>query len=136
VVVTIEKGQYILDTIVQKLDGSPISIPVKDTYAPNIIVNVMQLQGADQNDSLRKEPRFFAGYADVDIDPDMHVLDMSIALDKQVYKPGDTATMRIVTKNHKDDLVDARVSVAVIDQALVNLYHEIKNPLSHFFSTM
>jgi uncharacterized protein YfaS (alpha-2-macroglobulin family) len=44
VVVTIERGQYIIDSFLKKLDGNQLTVPVKKGYAPNVIINVMMLQ--------------------------------------------------------------------------------------------
>ena len=60
VVVTVERGQYIVDQYLKQLDGSPLTITAKRSYAPNVIVQVMQLVGSDQADARRKEPRFYA----------------------------------------------------------------------------
>lgn len=134
VVVTVEKGQYILDSYVITLDGWAINIPVKPWYAPQVTISVMQLQSSDANESARKEPRFFAGYKEVSIDTAMHTLDIRIETDKKVYAPGDEVLMTITTTDYQWNLIDARVSLSVIDQALANLYHTIKEPLPYFFS--
>ncbi|MBP6256719.1 hypothetical protein KA405_03175 [Patescibacteria group bacterium] len=57
-----------MDSFVKQLDGRELSIPVKKLYAPQVIVNVMLLQGTEANGTKRKEPRFFAGYASATID--------------------------------------------------------------------
>lgn len=135
VIITVEKGQYILDTYVKKLDGNQLRIPVKESYAPNVIINVMQIQGTSMSSEKRKEPRFFAWYADVAVNSAVHELDIELWLDKDTYEPWEEATITITTKNYAGKPIDARVSVAVIDQALVNLYHRIKQPLEHFFTS-
>ncbi len=134
VVVTVEKWQYILDSFVKQLDGRELSIPVKKLYAPQVIVNVMLLQGTEANGTKRKEPRFFAGYASATIDTWMNELDISVSSDKPTYQPGEQVTLTITTKDAAWKLVDARVSVAVVDQALDYLYRLIKEPMPYFFN--
>lgn len=134
VVVTVEKWQYILDSFVKQLDGRELSLPVKKLYAPQVIVNVMMLQGSESNNTKRKEPRFFAGYASATIDTWMNELAISVSSDKPTYQPGEQVTLTITTKDAAWKPVDARVSVAVVDQALDYLYRLIKEPMPYFFN--
>jgi hypothetical protein len=134
VVVTVEKGQYIIDTFLKKLDGSQLTIPVKKGYAPNVIISVMMLQGTEMNTTIRQEPRFFAGYAEAEIDMTMQQLAIAITSDKPTYAPGEQVKLTVTTTDALGRPVDARVSVAVVDQALSYLYTIIKEPLPYFFN--
>lgn len=136
VVVTIERGQYIVDSFLKKLDGNALTIPVKKGYAPNVIVNVMMLQGTQMNNSVRQEPRFFAGYAEAKIDVAMHKLNIAIVPQKAVYAPGEQVTLDIMTTDSAGKPVDARISVAVVDQALASLFSLVKEPIPYFFNTV
>jgi len=135
-VVTVEKGQYILDSKIVQLDWSPIMVEVKDGYAPNVVVSVMQIQWVDDNEYERKEPRFYAWFAGVDISLADRELDISLSTDKEIYKPGEEVSVTVQTSDKDWVPVDSRVTVAVIDQALMNLYNEEKNPLVQFFFEM
>jgi len=64
-----------------------LSITAKKEYAPNVIVSVMMLQPTQINKSARQEPRFFAGFAEAEIDTAIHTLKLSIESDKTEYKP-------------------------------------------------
>lgn len=134
VVITVERGQYVIDSFVKQLDGNQLTIPVKKWYAPNVVVSVMMLQGTQMNISPRKEPRFFAGYAEAQIDTQMHQLNIAVRSDKSTYEPGDLVTLTLTTTDAAGRPVDARVSVAVVDQALTTLYTLLKEPLPYFFN--
>ena len=136
VVVTIERGQYIIDSFLKKLDGTQLKIPVKKGYAPNVIINVMMLQWTEMNGSVRKEPRFFAGYAEAKVDTSMHELNISIVPKKMNYLPWEQVSLDIITTDDAGKPIDARVSVAVVDQALASLYTILKEPLPYFFNTV
>jgi hypothetical protein len=47
----------------------------------------MMLQGTQINDSVRKEPRFFAGYAQAEVSTKMHTLNIAVETDKKTYAP-------------------------------------------------
>jgi uncharacterized protein YfaS (alpha-2-macroglobulin family) len=88
------------------------------------------------NGSVRKEPRFFAGYAEAKVDTSMHELNISIVPRKAQYLPGEQVSVDITTTDDAGKPVDARVSVAVVDQALASLYTILKEPLPYFFNTV
>jgi len=141
VLVTIEQGNSILDSYLFSLDGWPVEIPVKKTYYPTVVVGVTQIAGYDQVDaaatgSVRREPRFWQGYQEVMFDKDLFALSISIETDKPSYKPWETMRLRVTTKDAAGKLVDARLSVAIVDQALDDLYRYFKEPLAEFFFSM
>jgi len=47
VLVTIEKGKQILDTLLTTLDGKQLQLPVRDGYYPNVHISVVQVAGED-----------------------------------------------------------------------------------------
>lgn len=134
VVVTVERGQYILDSFMKKLDGQALHIVAKKDYAPNVVVSVMMLQPTQLNTSTRQEPRFFAGFAEAEIDSSVHTLNISVTSDKKEYSPGDRVELTIKTTNSGGTPIDARVSVSVVDKALLSLYELIKEPIPYFFN--
>lgn len=134
VIMTVERWDRIVDTIEKELDGSQLTLTVKKWYAPNIIINVMQVVGTDKSIGARKEPRFYVWYGQADISTAMHTLNVDIKTDKDTYKPGDTVTMKITTTDSKWKPVDARLSIGVVDQALISLYDLIKEPIPYFFN--
>jgi uncharacterized protein YfaS (alpha-2-macroglobulin family) len=136
VIMTVERWDRIIETIETTLDGSQLSLTAKKWYAPNIVVNVMQIVWTDKSLWARKEPRFYAGYGQAEISTAMHTLNIDVKTDKESYKPWDTVKMTFTTTDSKGKAVDTRLSVWVIDQALLNLYDIIKEPLPYFFNKM
>lgn len=59
---------------------------------------------------------------------------MELTTDKKEYQPGEQVTINIKTTDSTGKPSDARISIAVVDQALANLYHIIKEPLPYFFN--
>ena len=96
----------------------------------------MQLIGTQKSNSLRQEPRFYAGYAEVQVDTAVQTMQVDIATNKKQYSPGETVQLTVSTKDSTGKLVDARVSLAVIDAALLSLYDTIKEPIPYFFNKL
>ncbi len=136
VILTVERWDSILETIEKTLDGSQLTIEAKKWYAPNIVVNVMQIVWTDKATWPRKEPRFFAGFAQAEISTAMHELQIELKTDKETYKPWEKVELTITTKDSKGKSVDARISVGVVDKSLLNLYDIIKEPIPYFFNKL
>lgn len=112
-------------------------IPAKETYYPNVHISAHTVIG-EETPLLeeRKEPRLLHGYAEVSINRNDTELHINLSTDKEVYKPGDKLQLAIETTTPNGDSIPARVSVAIIDKALVDLYTIIKEPLPYFFNKM
>jgi uncharacterized protein YfaS (alpha-2-macroglobulin family) len=136
VIMTVERGNRIIDTIEQTLDGKPLTVKVKKWYAPNITINVMQIAGTELSSTTRKEPRFYVWFGQAEISTAMHTLNIALSTDKDTYEPGEKVTLTIKTTDSKNQPIDARVSLGVIDQALISLYDLIKEPIPYFFNKL
>lgn len=134
VVITVERGNRLIEHKVIELDWSAPTLEVTREYAPNVIISVMQLQPTALNTSARKEPRFFAWYVEAEVSVAMHEMNISITTNKDTYEPGDEVVMKIKTTDNKGKPLDAKVSLGVIDLALVDFYHLVKEPIPYFFS--
>lgn len=136
VIMTVERGWRIIDSFEKVLDGSALSIEVKKWYAPNVVINVMELIWADKSKIARKEPRFLVWYAQADISTAMHELNIQLQTDKNDYKPWEQVKLTIITKDSKGNPVTARISVWVLDQSLLALYDAIREPIPYFFNKL
>jgi hypothetical protein len=141
VLVTIEQWPRLLDSFVMTLDGWPLEIPAKVDYFPSVVVGVTQVAGYDQVNAaatgmVRREPRFWQGYSQIMLNRDLYALQIEIKTDKPSYEPWETMRLHVTTKDHTGKLVDARLSVAVVDEALNDLYRYFKEPLADFFLSM
>jgi uncharacterized protein YfaS (alpha-2-macroglobulin family) len=136
VLIHIERGNETIETIEKTLDGSPLTLKVKPWYAPNIVVNVVQMIGTNKSTSPRKEPRFLVGYGQAEISTAMHSMQIDIKTDKEVYKPNEEVKLTLTAKDSKGNPVDARISLGVIDEALMAMYDAKKEPIPYFFNKL
>ena len=132
-IITVEKNDKILDYQTVELDWSDIYIPIRKWYEPNVNIYVNQIAGSDIDLGKRKEPKFFAGMTSIDVDPSSNILNLDIKTDKKEYKPWELVKMTIKTTDSDWKPVDARLSVAVVDKSLNDLYNYIKDPLEYFY---
>jgi uncharacterized protein YfaS (alpha-2-macroglobulin family) len=138
--ITIERGNKILDIYQFYLTGQKIQIPVKRSYYPNVNISVVEFVGEKISKKIKSkrpsEPRFYIGYADVDISDKIVRLNIKIDFEKKIYRPGEKFVFTIYTTDAFGNPVDARLSVAIVDKALVDLYDLIKKPIPYFYNKL
>lgn len=140
VLITVEQWDRIIDTYIRTLDGWQITIPAKASYYPSTMVSVTQIAWYDlvnqSSSKIRREPRMWQWYAQVKINQNLFKLNIDISTDKQQYVPGEKMTLTIKTTDYQGKLVDARLSVGIVDKSLNDLYSYFKSPLSDFFLSL
>ena len=139
--ITAERGKEILEKKIVTLDGSPLSVKVREDFYPNVQISVVEFVGEEVNrqlggswDQKRSEPAFFAWYAEAMIQEDLKTVYLKLIPDKTDYRPWEQVKVKIRTTDHAGKPVRARVSLSVVDKALVDLYDEIKKPIPYFFN--
>ncbi|USN55703.1 MAG: hypothetical protein H6765_03810 [Candidatus Peribacteria bacterium] len=70
----------------------------------------------------------------MDLSVDMVKLNIQVTTDKKTYAPGDTMHLTLQTTDAAGKPVDARLSVGLIDKALLDLYAHIKEPIPYFYN--
>ena len=63
------------------------------------------------------------GTSNIRYDTDEVKIDLSIEADSQSYRPGDTVNLEITAKDEKGNPVAARVNLAIIDEAMLQISH-------------
>ncbi len=148
VLITVERWNNILDTYKITLTWWKINIPAKANYYPNVNISVVQFIGENNivpgdkklkssPDSKRSpEPRFYIGYAQAELSKDIVKLNIFIKTNKKEYKPWEKIKFTIYTLDANWNPVDARLSVAIVDKALADLYDVIKKPIPYFYNKL
>ncbi len=107
-----------------------IEIPITDEAVPNVYVSVLAVKGG----GVSGVPEFRLGYANLQVETKKKLLNLEVKPDKEVYKPGEQATLRVTAKKADGSPVSAEVSVAVVDERVVDLLGSIdKNILGRFW---
>ncbi len=144
VLVMVEKDGAMLSSREAILDGKPLSLKVDASWFPNASITVVQIVGQELNKKLNPkrdaEPRVFMGQTSVSLSPQSKSLFVDMAIHNQAgqtkprYTPREPMQIDITVKDRKGKAIVSRISVAVVDKSLTDLYDEIKNPLEKFYT--
>ncbi|MFH0927887.1 MAG: Ig-like domain-containing protein, partial [bacterium] len=106
-----------------------IEIPITEAEVPNVYVSVLAVKG-----NALGVPEFRLGYANLQVNTSSKVLEIGLAPDKKIYKPGEEVTIQIKTQNLNGAAKQAELSLAVVDERIVALMGTIdKNILGKFW---
>jgi uncharacterized protein YfaS (alpha-2-macroglobulin family) len=117
--VTVERGRILSTRLVTlKTNSDIIEVPVDASMAPNAYVSVMIVKGIDERGGL---PAFRLGYASFKVDPGAFGLTIELKPDRKTYRPRDTVTYDIRVTDVNGRPVQAELSLALVDKAILSL---------------
>jgi uncharacterized protein YfaS (alpha-2-macroglobulin family) len=141
VLVTVER-EGILDAYVRQLSGrdQSVSIPVKDSYAPNVFVSALVVRGrvgGVQPTALVDlgKPAYKLGYAPLRVGWAAHELKVKVTPERSVYKVREQATVTLKVEAPGGGRLPAgtEVALAAVDAGLLEL---MPNPSWNLLETM
>src|SRR5690606_39133540 len=118
---TIERGTLIEQRLITLQSNSEVvEIPVTDAFAPNVFVTIVAVQGAgeEQIADIRM------GLVELIVPPDQFALDVTLTPQADVFGPGDTASYEIRVTDAMGQPVEASVSLALVDLAVLTLQED------------
>jgi hypothetical protein len=123
--VTLERG-HIYDHFVVDLptNSTQITIPISEEMLPNMYIGVVVVKGVDEANPL---PAFSMGYVNLPIDPAEKQLQIELTPNKpagESYQPRETVQYNIQVTDAKGQPVQAELSLALVDQAVLSLAPE------------
>ena len=128
---TLERGGFLERKTIQLNSNSDVlDIPVDAAYAPNVYVSVLLVAGVD---AVNKVPAFKLGYTQFSVDPAQFALNIAIATDKPQYSPRDQVTYDITVTGADGAPVQAELSLALVDKAVLSLTDPNSIPLIDAF---
>jgi len=102
-----------------------VEIPVTDAYTPNFYVTVSL---------VARNKQFYNQEQVVMVSPESHFLNLTIASDKEKYKPGENATYTIKALNQLGKPVkDVELSLGVVDESIYSIRAETAADIKKFF---
>ncbi|HPN12664.1 MAG TPA: MG2 domain-containing protein [Spirochaetota bacterium] len=141
-IVTLERESVIWQkTIDITGSGTPVDIPIKDEYLPNVYFSVMLVRPRvdlpeNADPKIRAEyikndlgmPRFKAGVTKISVSNASRKARLEVTPDKNEYSPGDPVTITIQTQP------GAEVALAVADRAVLDLVdYQYANPVNKLY---
>ncbi len=121
--VTVERGR-VLHTEVRDFETNSevLRIPIERGYLPNVYVGVVLYRPPTADDP---QPRYRIGYVNLSISTDPVELDVRIEPDRDRAAPGETVRYDVRVTDADGRGVEADVSVAVVDKAVLSLAAEV-----------
>lgn len=131
---TIERGT-LLEQCVITLNGSStvLELPITDDYAPNMYVSVTAVKPVDNSDSPYADIRL--GVTEITVPPTSFGLNINLVPQETAFKPGDTVVYDINVTNQLGQPVQADLSLALVDLAVLTLKEDnAPNILDAFYA--
>lgn len=132
--ITVERDG-ILEARVQKMDSASegITLPITDAYAPNVFAGVAMVSG--RHGPLDKDrPQFKMGKVALKVSSAGKQLDVKVALDRDVIRPGEQVSGKITVTSHGAP-VSAEVALSAADEGVLQLIdYQTPNPMKTFYA--
>jgi len=123
--VTVERGKIHSESTQSfPTNSTRIRVPITDRSIPDVFVSVVLYRPPTDADPV---PRFKVGYVELKVSTEPRKLNVSIQPDRQQAKPGDKVHYDIRVTDAQGKGVQAEVSVAVVDKAVLSLAED-RNP--------
>ncbi|MFK7802516.1 MAG: Ig-like domain-containing protein [Anaerolineae bacterium] len=131
--ITVERGAIYESEVIPLTSNSTIyELPITAKMAPNVYVSVIVMKGIDE---FSDHPDFKVGYAQFTVDREQQELNIEIVPDQTKLGPRDTVTYDITVTDANGAPVEAELSLALVDLAVLSLKKEaIPTLLDYFYS--
>ncbi|MCP4428526.1 MAG: alpha-2-macroglobulin, partial [Chloroflexi bacterium] len=104
------------------LDGSSdvLEIPITADFSPNAFVTVTAIKGVE-SDSSNPYPEMRLGVAELTVSTDQQTLNVTLTPQQETFGPGETAVYTISVADYQGNPVQADLSLALVDLAVLTL---------------
>ncbi|GIV84844.1 MAG: hypothetical protein KatS3mg052_1851 [Candidatus Roseilinea sp.] len=128
---TIERGGFIQrKTLTLRSNSDVLDIPIEPSFAPNVYVSVMLVKGVGGDNPV---PAYRLGYTQFAVEPTQFALNIEITPDRAQYAPRDTVTYDIRVTDVAGNPVQAELSLALVDKAVLSLADANVEPILDAF---
>ncbi|MCB8949807.1 MAG: Ig-like domain-containing protein [Ardenticatenaceae bacterium] len=117
---TIERGELLTQQVII-VDGSSdvLEIPITPEMSPNAFVTVTAIKGV--TDGSDRYPQMRLGIAELPVSTEQQTLTVSLTPNEETFGPGDTAVYTVTVTDYQGNPVQADVSLALVDLAVLTL---------------
>ncbi len=130
--ITVERGSVLSHEVITLPSNSTIyRLPITGEHAPNVYVTVTLVKGVDETNPV---PAFKMGMVELQVDPVEQTVQVELTPNRDKVGPGEEVTYTVRTTDFEGDPVDAEVSLALVDLALLSLAPPNSGPIvDHFY---
>lgn len=130
---TIERGGLIEQELITLAGGSAvIDVPITAGYAPNVFVSIIAMKGVTP-DAPNPYADIRMGIAEIPVDPAQLALNVELTPQQTQFVPGETATYDIRVTDYAGNPVQADLSLALVDLAVLTLKDDNAPPILEAF---
>ena len=130
---TIERGTLMEQRVIQLAGGSEVvSIPITADMAPNVHVSIAAVKPASPG-SREPYADIRVGLAELVVDPEQLALSVNLSPQTELMMPGETAVYDILVTDYNGQPVQAELSLALVDLAVLTLLDDNATPILEAF---
>ncbi len=128
---TVERGELIEQRLITLATNSEVlEIPIRDTFAPNVFVSVVAVQGTDGGSRFAD---IRLGVAELEVSPERLLLDIALVPRDDRLEPRETAVFDIRVTDYLGRGVAASLSLALVDEGVLSLLPDNAPPIAEAF---
>ena len=129
----IERGNLVDQKLVQVSSSDILEIPITAAMAPNVYVSLAAVKPVEPDNEERPFADIRFGITELQVDPEQLALTLDITPQETNYEPGETAVFDIQVTDHTGAPVEAEVSLALVDLAVLTLKDDNAPDILDFF---
>lgn len=118
---TIERGTLLEQRLITVNGSEIVEIPITAAHAPNVYMTVVAIKPVNTADGDFPYADMRVGIVEATVSTEQLGLNVAIQPDAEDYQPGDTAVYNITVTNYSGSPVQAELSVALVDLAVLTL---------------
>jgi alpha-2-macroglobulin len=129
---TVERGRIReVRSLLLKGNSETVQVPIRSDYTPNVYVSIMLVKGVGPDSPL---PQFKLGYTNLSVSTREKELGVTITPDRSgTYGPREKVTYDVRATDYTGKPVQAELSLALVDKALLALTDDTSTPLKEAF---
>jgi uncharacterized protein YfaS (alpha-2-macroglobulin family) len=130
---TIERGVVIEERVVTVEGSTVLDIPLPADYAPNVFVSLVAVKPANPASTENPFADIRLGVAELIVSPEELTLGVTLTPQQENFDPGDTAVYDVQVTNSAGSGVQAELSLALVDLAVLTLKEDNAPPIVEAF---
>lgn len=122
---TIERGTLLEQQLITLQSASDVlDIPITPDMAPNVFVSLTAVKAVDGSDPENPYADIRLGIVELVVSPEQLALNLSLEPRNENFIPGETAVYDIQVSDYRGNPVQAELSLALVDLAVLTLKEE------------
>lgn len=129
----ISRGTILEQRVVQVTGSEVLEIPITGEYAPNVHVAVTAVKPVNPNNSANPYADIRMGIVELPVSPQQFELNVNLTPQSERFTPGETAVYDVGVTDQNGNPVQAELSLALVDLAVLTLKEDNAPPIMEAF---